>query len=101
MPTVKLAHQSDLSPTECFSRVSKLFETDVQLRGFDPHFKCEFDHQAHTGTAVGKQFKARMKVQPAAQGSTLELEVDLPFHLGLVKGMVQKTLEKKLAAVLG
>jgi hypothetical protein len=66
----------------------------------DPSYKAEFDAQTLSGSAKGSMFKANMNVKEAADGSKVELVVDLPFHLALVKGMVEKTLSKKLEEVL-
>lgn len=100
MPSVKVTSSSNLAPAECFSRVTKMFETDQDLRKLDPHFNCKFDAQGLKGTAEGKQFKATMNVLPSGAGSNVEIVVDLPLLLSPVKGMVQKTLEKKLASAL-
>ena len=89
-----------MSPKECFARISNLFENDKELKKLDPELKCNFDPKSLSGTAHGKQFKAEMQVQPSQMGSSVEIKVDLPFHLTLVKGMVQKTLEKKLSSAL-
>lgn len=77
-----------------------MFETDQELRKLDPHYNCQFDAQGLKGTAEGKQFKASMNVSANGSGSSIEIVIDLPLLLSPVKGMVQKTLEKKLAAAL-
>lgn len=41
-----------------------------------------------------------MTVAPNGAGSEVEIVVDLPLALTLVKGMIQKTLQKKLDGVL-
>ena len=100
MPSVKVSSDSSLSPAECFTRVTQLLDKDSELRKLDPKYVCEFDAQSMTGTAKGKQFKARMTVKASGSGSAVEIEVELPFHLTLVKGLVQRTLEKKLNTAL-
>lgn len=100
MPTVKVTSDSNLTPDECFNRVTKLLDQDSELRKLDPKYVCEFDQTGRTGTASGKQFKAKMKVKPNGAGSAVEIEVELPFHLALAKGIVQRTLEKKLSTAL-
>ncbi|MGE0761710.1 MAG: hypothetical protein AB7N80_00385 [Bdellovibrionales bacterium] len=101
MPSVKVSAQTNLAPNECFNRVTQLLDKDSELRRLDPKYACQFDAQQMTGTAEGKQFKAKMKVKPNGTGSEVEIEVELPFHLALAKGLVQKTLEKKLTSALG
>lgn len=100
MPAIKVSSGTSLSPSECFDRIAKMFENDADLKKLDPKLKCSFDSKSLSGTAEGSQFTAKMKVTPAQEGSSVEIQVDLPFHLALVKGMVQKTLEKKLSSAL-
>jgi hypothetical protein len=45
-------------------------------------------------------FSANLKVAENAGGATVQIEVDLPLTLALAKGMIQKTLEKKLDEAL-
>lgn len=100
MPSIKIAKSTVLSPQECYNRVTKMFETDKDLQKLDPKYKCEFDAKSLSGNADGSQFKAKMLVKPDKNGAQLTVDVELPFHLALVKGMVQKTLEKKLDQAL-
>jgi hypothetical protein len=100
MPSLKIAKDSSLSAQDTFQRISHLLETDKDLRKLDSKLECEFDPKTLTGTAGGTHFKAQMKVTAAGSGSKVEVSVDLPFHLALVKGMVEKTLSQKLDQVL-
>lgn len=100
MPSVKVQKQCNLSPGDTFKRISDLLSNDSDLRKLDPKYKAEFNASTLTGSADGSMFKAKMNVQQAGTGSKVEIVVDLPFHLALVKGMVEKTLEKKLEQVL-
>lgn len=100
MPSVKIEKQCKLSPDDSFKRISELLSNDKDLRKLDASYKAEFNAQSRSGSAAGSMFKAKMNVKEAPGGSTIELVVDLPFHLALVKGMVEKTLNKKLEEVL-
>lgn len=100
MPKLKVTCQSNQTPDVAFANVRQFLETDKDLRKLDPNFKCEFNEVKKTGTANGSQFKAKMDVISSGSSSIVTIEVDLPFHLALAKGMVQKTLEKKLSGVL-
>jgi hypothetical protein len=53
-----------------------------------------------SGTAQGSMFKAKLNVKENAGGSTVAVTVDLPMTLMLMKGMVEKTLQKKLDEAL-
>ena len=100
MPTVKISKTTSLGPKESFEKITKLLENDKELQKLDPGYKCDFDPENLNGSAKGKQFKADMKIETEGEGSKVELTVDLPFHLGLVKGVVQKTLQKKVDEIL-
>jgi hypothetical protein len=100
MPTVKIEKQTQLPAQDTFERISKLLENDKELRKLDSKYACTFDPQNLSGQAGGSHFKADMKVSPVGEGSKVEIKVDLPFHLSLVKGIVEKTLSKKLEEAL-
>lgn len=100
MPSLKIEKQCNLSPDDSFKRISELLSHDKDLRKLDSTYKAEFNAQSRTGTADGSMFKAKMSVKETSSGSTVEVVVDLPFHLALAKGMVEKTLKKKLEEVL-
>ncbi len=101
MPTVKVAKSCALSAEDAFKKVTRFLESDPELRKLDKGYQCTFDAKALSGHAAGSQFKAKMQVQSASSGSNVEIQVDLPFHLGLFKGMVEKTLRAKLDETLG
>ncbi len=101
MPKVKVNHVSSLSPQDCFNKIQKLFESDKDLRKLDGNFTCDFDEDNMCGNAKSKQFKANMQVHDHADGSEVELIIDLPLHLSLAKGMVKTMLTKKLDKYVG
>lgn len=100
MPSIKVERQTPLSASDSFKRISNLLSNDKDLRKLDAKYKCEFNEKDLTGIADGSMFKAKMNVKEAAGGSKVEIVVDLPFHLALVKGMVESTLKKKLEEAL-
>lgn len=100
MPSVKIEKQSKHAPQDTFKRISELLSNDKELRKLDPSYKLDFNAQNLTGTATGSLFKANMHVKELSGGAKVELVVELPFHLALVKGMVEKTLGRKLDEAL-
>lgn len=100
MPKFKVESQSKYSAEETFKKIKQMLETDRDLQKLDSGYKCNFNDSGMTGTAKGSKFEANMKVVSAGAGSQVQIEVDLPFMLTPVKGIVQSTLQKKLETTL-
>ncbi|MCH2534585.1 MAG: polyhydroxyalkanoic acid system family protein [Bdellovibrionales bacterium] len=100
MPKIKVERNTKLSPEDAFERVQNLLENDSELKKLDQDMSFEFNKNQLEGSAKGKQFSALMKVSEAQGSSNVSIEVDLPFHLGLIKGVVEKTLHDKLEDAL-
>lgn len=96
MPKVTVLKTTKSTPLDAFKTVSTFLSQNPDLKKLDPGYQCQFDEKALSGEAKGKMFTANMKVAANAGGSNVEITVELPFALSLAKGMVQKTLEKKL-----
>ncbi|MAE75143.1 MAG: hypothetical protein CL675_13705 [Bdellovibrionaceae bacterium] len=101
MPKVNVASSTSMNAQDSYNKVKSLLENDADLKKLDPAYSCQFNDSSLSGTASGNLFKAQLKVKDAAGGSEVSIEVDLPMKLALVKGMVQKTLQKKLDNTLG
>lgn len=101
MPKVKVQCQTQHSPEEAFKRVTDVLDNDPELRKLDPAYSSSFNSDTLSGTASGKLFKADLAVKENGGGCEVEIIVDLPMKLALVKGMVEKTLQKKIDKVLG
>lgn len=97
MPKVSIEHATNLAPKEAFQKIKTFFETDQDIRRFDPNMKCEFNESAMAGKASGSQFKAAIAVTSQGQGSKIDVNVELPFLLAPFKGKVQETIQKKLS----
>jgi hypothetical protein len=100
MPKLTVQKNSNATPKDAFEKVSTMLSNASDLKKLDPAYKCEFNAGTMTGKAAGKMFSADLKVAPSGSGSTIEIIVDLPLTLALAKGMIQKTLEKKLDEAL-
>ena len=100
MPKIKVQADSTADQKSTFDKVCLMLQDDRDLKKLDPKYVCQFDNQGMTGTAQGQHFKADMNVIAKGSGSEVEITVELPFHLALAKGMVQKTLKQKLDAAL-
>jgi hypothetical protein len=100
MPSIKVELDSKLKPNDSFKRISDVLSNDKDLKKLDAKYKCEFDPATLTGSANGSMFKAKMNVKEAAGGSKVQVTVELPLTLALMKGMIEKTLQKKLGEAL-
>ena len=100
MPKVKVSCQSKCKASEAFDRVRDILENDKDLHKLDAKYNCEFDQPNLSGTATGRHFKASMSIQENGDGSNVEIVVELPLALTLAKGVVQKTLQRKLDRAL-
>jgi len=100
MPKVTIDHASNLPANDAFSKIKTFFETDADIRRFDPNIKCDFNEGAMSGRALGSQFKADISVKGQGAGSVIQVVVDLPLLLAPFKGKVQETIQKKLGKYL-
>lgn len=96
MPKLEVTKESPLSPQASFEKVTKLLENDRDLKKLDASYTCQFDAATLSGSAKGKLFNAKLEIKPNGGGSSVAIHVELPFALSLAKGLVQKTLQKKL-----
>ncbi len=100
MPKVSVKKQTSSPPADAYNIVKSLLSDDRDLKKLDPAYKCTFNDSDLTGSANGKMFKANMTIKGNDEGSAVEIIVDLPLALSLAKGLVQKTLQKKLDDLL-
>ncbi len=100
MPKLTVQRNTNATPKDAFDKVSSMLENASDLKKLDPAYKCDFNPATLSGKAAGKMFSADLKVAASGSGSVIEIVVDLPLTLALAKGMIQKTLEKKLDEAL-
>lgn len=99
MPKISIEKTSNLTPQDTFSKIRSFLSDDKDLRKLDANYQCQFDEKALTGTAKGKQFEAKLKVD-SGSSTKVTLEISLPLLLSPFKGFVEKTLRQKLDSVL-
>jgi hypothetical protein len=100
MPSLKVEKQTERSADDSFKRISDLLSNDKDLKKLDAKYKAAFDSKTRTGTAEGSMFKAKLNVADSGPGSTVTINVELPLAMMLMKGMVEKTLQRKLEEAL-
>ena len=100
MPTIKLEKSTKKTPQDAFNLIKNFLESDKELSKLDPKLQYNFDDQGLKGTAKGNYFEAKVNVTPHQEGANVSFVVDLPFHLSLMKGMIEKTLGRKVEQAL-
>lgn len=100
MPKFTVSCTSSCQAQEAFDRVRKVLENSPDLQHVDSKLSFRFDPTQLKGEASGSLFKADMVVLEKSAGSQVDITVDLPFHLSLAKGSIQKSLLKKLEGAL-
>jgi hypothetical protein len=100
MPSLKVEKQTSRSADDSFKRISDLLSNDKDLKKLDAKYKAQFDSKTRSGTAEGSMFKAKLNVSESGGGSTVLVNVDLPMAMMLMKGMIEKTLQRKLDEAL-
>lgn len=100
MPTIKLEKSTNKAPQEAFSQIKNFLESDKELQKLDPKLQYNFDMNSLKADAKGSHFQAKLSVTENSGGSNVSFIVELPFHLALMKGMVEKTLSGKIDKAL-
>lgn len=99
MPKIVIEKQTSLSASDAYEKIKAMLADDKDLRKFDAGYQCQFNDQAMTGAAKGKQFSAELRVSTHSS-TKVELTIDLPLMLTPFKGMVENTLKTKLERIL-
>lgn len=100
MPKINVDVPSQFSPQETFEKVKSLFGDNSDLKKIDSSMTCDFDHSQLCAKAKGQQFTASMQVQPSNSGSSVSVDVDIPFLLTPLKGQIKSKIESKLQKIL-
>ncbi len=100
MPRFNVTCSTHKPANQAFTCVREVLENDQELKKWDDQISFHFNEQLLTATAKGKFFQAELKIKVESSQSLIDIAVDLPFHLALAKGIIQKTLQKKLSEAL-
>ena len=100
MPKVNVDVNSKYNAQETFSKIKSLFGENSDLKKLDPKMNATFNDSAMSATAKGDKFSADLQVQPQGDSSSVSITVELPMLLGMLKGQVKSTIEKKLSGLL-
>lgn len=100
MPKVKVQSTSQLSAQESYDRLKGILDNNTDITTHDPSFTCDFDDSKLAGTATGNMFKATFDVVHSGAFSTVNINLDLPMKLALVKPIIQKKLQAALDKAL-
>ena len=101
MPSVNIVRKTSYNAEDSFQIVAEVLSTDPDLKKLDPKFKFELDPETRTGEAEGTLFKAKVRVADHGNdGSTIELSVEFPITMMAFKGMIERSLQKKIDEAL-
>lgn len=100
MPKINIQSNSNDSADSTYSKVKDFLENLDDIKSYDPSLTLSFDDSNKTGKAQGKLFSAELQVKEQAPGCVVDLQVELPMKMGLMKGMIQKQLQSKLDKAL-
>ena len=101
MPKFKVEKTTQLEAKESFDKIKTFLSSDPDLKMLDSSYQCQFQDDQLTGSAKGQKFNANLLVTKEGPQSKVEITVDLPLMLMPFKGLVENTLNKKLAQLLG
>lgn len=99
MATISIQRTTDLPAREVYEKVRIILSEDKSLRKLDPTYTVDFDATALTGSVRGKLFAAGLKVA-SSTNTRVALEVNLAKQVMVFKGLVEKSLEQRLDALL-
>lgn len=99
MPQVKIEKTFSLKPAEVLKQIETLLRESKDLKMVEPDLNVAVDTKNNTIIAKGKKLSGSVKVEETADGSFLQLEIDLPWTLAPFKSLVQSKLEANIAKI--
>ena len=100
MPKLSIEYPTSHGVTDTYSKLKSFFQTD-EIKKYDPKVECKFNDANNSCDLKGSQFKGDFKVAEAGTGSHVKINIDLPFLLTPLKGVIQESLTKMLKKHLG
>jgi len=101
MPKFKFELPAPSDSATAYSKIKTLLNGENDFKKFDPNVSCTFDESTRSCNIKGQQFSADLKVKTGdPKNSTVLVEVEVPFTLGLFKGKIQEAIEKNLKRIL-
>ena len=100
MPKLSIEYPTSHGVTDTYDKLKKFFQTD-EIKKYDAKVVCTFNDPALSCDLKGSQFKGDFKVAEAGTGSHVKINIDLPFLLTPLKGVIQESLMKMLKKHLG
>lgn len=95
----ELPAPSDSATT--YSKIKAFLSGENDFKKYDDKVSCTFDESSKKCHINGSQFKAELKVLDGKdKGSTVAIDVEIPFALSLFKGKIKDILEKNLKRII-
>lgn len=100
MPQISLSLDSKHSQEQTFLWIKKKLSAAKDIEKNIGSFSTKSDTKKCTLELNGKKIKVLVKVKKKLTKSLVCVEVDLPFKLALLKGIIKQKLEKKISDLL-
>lgn len=100
MPKISIEYPTSHGVTDTYAKLKNFFQTD-EIKKYDPKVECTFNDPSLSCDLKGSQFKGDFKVADTGSGSNVKINIDLPFLLTPLKGVIQESLMKMLKKHLG
>lgn len=96
MPKISIEYPTSHGVTDTYSKLKDFFVKSDEIKKYDPKVECTFNDTARSCDLNGSKFKGDFKVTEAPTGSQVKINIDLPFLLTPLKGVIQESLLKML-----
>lgn len=101
MAAFQIKYLSKLGPDLVIQKLNAFMGQEQEMQKFDKSAKWSFDSAIQAGELKGKQFSAKVKVLPGAEGTEVVLDINLALLLTPLKGKIAEILTAKLNKHLG
>ena len=101
MPKLNLELPAPLDSATTYDKIKAFLTGENNFKKYDDKVSCTFDEPSKKCHIKGSQFKADVKVlDNKDKGSTVTIDVEIPFALSLFKGKIKEVIEKNFKRIL-
>lgn len=101
MPKLNFELPAPSDSATTYGKIKTFLTGENDFKKYDNKVSCTFDEPSKKCHIKGSQFKADLKVLDSKdKGSTVHIDVEIPFALSLFKGKIKEILEKNFKRIL-